>query len=141
MLEPELRVDDDRWEGLSVMDSDKVHLIAAAFASNRVFGETFAEDDEPVDDKEKSETARQSMRNLINGEASASRGRDTRLGRASIAGARAPMDAAFDARLREIVRETVQEMFGTETGQKLSSGIRRMVRREIEMMIALERAS
>ncbi|MEO8529808.1 MAG: hypothetical protein ABI459_01175, partial [Deltaproteobacteria bacterium] len=84
MLDADLRVDDDRWAELNIPDSEKVQLIAAAFASNKIPGETFAEDEEPVVDTAKSDAARQRMRDLLSPDQAPTGDKDDRIGRASI---------------------------------------------------------
>jgi len=141
MLDADLRVDDDfDVTEIPAMDGEKVRLIAAAFARNKSEG-TEAEALKPAVDKEKADAARQRMLELLNAAPSRTSGGDDRLSRGRISIEIRDIDAQIEQKLREIVRQTVQEMLGGETGQKLSSGIRRMVRREVEMMIALERAS
>ena len=155
VLDDSVRIEEpDRWDHLSAVEADRVEQIAAAFALNKISGGSlqerikglasdlasgegdYAETAPPSEDPEQIEAARQRMRELL-GETAPSE----RLSRASLIAPRQEFDTELEARLREIVRATVQEMLGGETGQKLSAGIRRMVRREVEAQIALERAS
>jgi hypothetical protein len=61
--------------------------------------------------------------------------------RTSIKWPQREFDAVLENRVREIVRETLNEMLAGDTGAKLSAGIRRMVRREVEQLLALERSA
>ena len=154
ILDDALRVEEpDRWDSLSALDAERVEQIAAAFALNKITGGSveerimglaselaggsaeFAESAEPTANPEKIEAARLRMRELLADGQPADK-----IGRAPIKWPQREFDAVLEARVREIVRATVQEMLGGETGQKLSAGIRRMVRREVEAQIALERA-
>jgi hypothetical protein len=159
-LEADQRIDmDDPWSRIAPIAADDVAAISDAFERNRttdttiaeriasleaeleLSGQTAASDAQPAASAERADAARHRIRELLSASPGATNGPDERVSRTAIRSTPREMDEALENHVREIVRETLNEMLAGDTGAKLSAGIRRMVRREVEQLLALERSA
>ena len=145
-LEADQRIDVvDPWSLITPMAAEDIAAVVAAFDRNRLKDGLDVEPQQsnqtstPFD--ERAEAARKRMQDLLSATPVVTDEPDLRVTRTSIKWPQREFDAVLENRVREIVRETLNEMLAGDTGAKLSAGIRRMVRREVEQLLALDRTA